>query len=1112
MDPPSRHVIWKYDYPALNKRSVIVGSLSNGMYEPLRLVSDTYPGVVSGVKVQGATALFIAVSILWALIWLSYRTYQVCLTPNDVLVDKLGLDIPPPPEVTLEEIGSRDIRIAWKYPDSHNSIHKHIIQVNGVRVGESKRSETAVSVSNLLSGHIYHICVIAISAANFQTSSAVLHVRTNYDDSQGENGVCGGPYIQAYAPRPSILTSPSAPVMTREHSSGPLQGKRSVAGRKGPLSASVTDYNTSHVTSDDGKGSSLEDSEETVERLAEQLKNMQQENDTLDRQICQEEKEYELSLGELEDRRDELRQRVKEKDEASGDLRKHINKLESLNRSAQSERSKREKQLQQKEAEKNKRADDIARWDAGVSEMRSAAERLQGEKAEIEKQSAKRLAEYRSKIRDEQTGMKALEEDIKVKGGRIKLLEEERRRLEGGDNEETKELDRLERERDCRWEIKMANLRAQYTSLINVHTQAQQQYYEAQERLKWITSQRPSTTLPYVPIPALDFDTARRANTYRRSRHRSSLTSNVSSPVSYSIAESTFQGSNSYRQLGTASPTVPPTSAFFNINNGMTIPDPADQLSPIRTEPSNPPMSPRADALLPSDLLGDEDQPPSSPQETTEFPTLPVSAAAPFQGLQNSPSPASSGSHPPSLFTSPRESIINLPESEHKSMQTAESQVSPDAAQSASRKLSGLFGFHRQRGRTMADGPMLGSLKPGQSQSFPRNMDLEDLDPIGTRRRRLSYTGGWANPMATLFPRSSTTHVTADSSSDRLPASRRAMFPSFFTTGKASNASSDMLENTDPKIGYNQFSPRHDPINPSILGTVRRDSLSPRPASTYSFDTLLPRPTSDVPPFGWPPPDIHRNGPLNVDWSTTGGAWSRSQSRRPSFQLGSSSHLPPAFPSDINFIDQPYEPQRPIQAPIGTRPPSSHRPMTPKLNPAAPSFKTLFGKKSERSKAKDMDTPKSHDEAQFENTSPTESRQSKDTRSIRTSAAESRESLERISSSTPSDVINSKESFIQKITRKGSSSKFNMPWKDRASLFSKKGEAAGQADVDDDGANEAQLGKSVDSAASNTPSVEKLNKSGFNLSFRRKSKKPDKTSEYNEKMSEAGDEDVFEEA
>lgn len=78
---------------------------------------------------------------------LLYRAWQVCQTPNEVLVDKLGLDIPPNPEVTLEEITAREIRLAWKQPDFHNSIHKHIIQVNNVKGKRcpSVRQETSLT-------------------------------------------------------------------------------------------------------------------------------------------------------------------------------------------------------------------------------------------------------------------------------------------------------------------------------------------------------------------------------------------------------------------------------------------------------------------------------------------------------------------------------------------------------------------------------------------------------------------------------------------------------------------------------------------------------------------------------------------------------------------------------------------------------------------------------------------------------------------------------------------------------------------------------------------------------------------------------------------------------
>ena len=40
-----------------------------GMYEPIYLAFDAYPTVVPRVRVRGVMALFLAASILWALIW-----------------------------------------------------------------------------------------------------------------------------------------------------------------------------------------------------------------------------------------------------------------------------------------------------------------------------------------------------------------------------------------------------------------------------------------------------------------------------------------------------------------------------------------------------------------------------------------------------------------------------------------------------------------------------------------------------------------------------------------------------------------------------------------------------------------------------------------------------------------------------------------------------------------------------------------------------------------------------------------------------------------------------------------------------------------------------------
>lgn len=532
------------------------------------------------------------------------------------------------------------------------------------------------------------------------------------------------------------------------------------------------------------------------------------------------------------------------------------------------------------------------------------------------------------------------------------------------------------------------------------------------------------------------------------------------------------------------------------------LPDQAEAMrAELEASFNNPQMSPRADALLPSDLLGDEESP-ELPRPITRPRFSNVESPNPqLESFPHGPpTPVSSGSQPGSLFPSPHE---------NPNRQETDSPLGPagDAPKSASRRLSGLFGFNRPRGKTLAEEPpLLGTLKPGQSQSFPRNID--EMDPIGSRRRRLSYTGNWANPI-TLLPRSNTTSVTADSSSDHIP-SRRAAFSSIFSPSRFGFGSSGLKsgDQSDLNTGYNQFSPRHDPIDPSsLLGTVRRGSISPRPSSTFSFDNQLPHPSTDNRHFGWPSAEKNRS-PLAFDWASP-STWSRNQSRRPSIQYGSSSHLPLGLSGEPDFLQDSFERQsRPLQAPIGTRPSSSHRPLTPKLNPTAPTFKTIVGKMSdtdkEKGKDKDLDVPFGFP---LDEGSLSESRDSKDSRPA--TATDSCESLERMPSGASVDTGPSKESFIRKITRKGSSGKFGS-WKDRSGLFSKKGDS--QGDIEEDANGESQLGKSFDSAVSSTPSGDKSNRSSLGF-FSRRSKRSDKSaSESNERASETGDEDIPEQA
>jgi len=413
--------------------------------------------------------------------------------------------------------------------------------------------------------------------------------------------------------------------------------------------------------------------------------------------------------------------------------------------------------------------------------------------------------------------------------------------------------------------------------------------------------------------------------------------------------------------------------------------------------------------------------------------------------------------------------------------------------------MSSMFGLNRQRGKTLADQPpLLGSLKPGQSQSFPRNMD--EFDPATQPRRRLSYGGNWAFPGTLL--KSNGGSDEKDQENSRLSATRRPfLFPGF---GKSATATAS----------YDPFAARSGSFDPGLRG----DTSSPRPSSTYSFDKM-PRPSMESQFRAWAneKPPI-RNSPLAPDWGSL-HSFSRSHSRRPSVVYGSTSNL--SLPHADEEVVEGRKISRPLQAPIGTRPASSQQNATPKLNPAAPSFTMFFSKKSEKIKDKEKSRAKDSKErvGDWETNSPPESRKSRDTSSIAAtiSTIES-EPLDRTMSATSAQIsVEStpvKPTFISKLTRKASSNKFGS-WKDKGGgLFSRKDATTPNGENEEEQGSSEHLGKSLESIAT-TPGTDdkKSTRSGLsNWNFMRKSKRGPKEdltaseiSESSERTSEVGD-------
>jgi hypothetical protein len=1021
-------------------------------------------------------------------------------TPNDILVDKLGLDIPPSPSITLEYISEREVQISWQYTDISKSLESHAVEVNSKIVGETKKNETACSILNLTPGTVYDIRVFTISGTAFKTPSQVLRLRTptasqppSHDGSHDEAIT-----IRAYAAKVPVSHAPaSAPLMAREHSGGHPAARRGTLARR--VSPATMQQEVNGVQVEDSRSATDDEADGNLASLSQRLRDIQQDIDTTEGQITADEEEYGNALKELEAERDKLKAQLKERDEASSDLRRQVHKAEAAARTAQSERAKKERLLHQRENQRKKRSDEIARWEDQISSMAEEVAGVELQKAAIEKRNQSDIREIRRKIEEEQKEVRLLDEENREKALQIKLLEEERQQMNvDEETDESREADRLEKERDEHWQRRLYELGQQYNGLHSAVLQAQQLYDVARDRLAYCESARRATAASFAPgLPApIDMDAVRRGmRPARKPRHNLSLTSSVSSP----------RGAGSYDTYGTptgfsainASPTIVGPS-FFNAKNGMTLVAPPESPEDDKEKydlTSGAPMSPRADALLPADLLGDEsaddipDEAAEGPTRTIDedmpksnFPRLGPPSLREQENTPGSPSPLSSSSK---SFSSPRESFtqMQMQDGDQASLRSGQesfpTENDGDVAQSNSKRLmSNLFSFNRQRerGKTSADqSPALGSLKSGQSQSFPRNFG-DDLDPKA--RKRLPYGGNWAFP-GNFLPRSST---------EKESSTTRKALPGIFSS----------LNRSAATPSYDPFASRSNSIGePSI----RIDGSSPRPSSVYSFDKM-PRPSMESQFHAWGAEKSGlRGSPLGPDWASMHSAYSRNASRRPSVHHGSTSNLSLTVAADADYLE-PDEPQRVIQAPIGTRPTSSQRPLTPKLNPAAPSFTTGLFNRKDRSKVKDKLV-----EIPADDNSPPTSRKSKETPSM-VSTVESRDSLERTTSghsivagTSQGEVTPAKPTIFSKITRKASSNKFGS-WKltrERTanSAPSVNTDLEGSAADETTGSYE-QLGKSLEST-STTPSGEKDRDAGNIESLRErveasKDKKASRTS------------------
>lgn len=1026
---------------------------------------------------------------------LTYRAYLVLNKPLDELVGLLGFEVPTGPQVDLAGVKADGLVLHWKPRDDRKTTHRYDIQVNGAIVGEVSHADTSIVIANLCPEKLYIVRVITVNSVDFRAASEPIRVYTkssasgdfyhassaSLDDYEGPTGPPTVSPVKRV--QDSSAPPPTPPPMIRESSSGPGQPKRSLIGRRpSPAVLGIDTQNLGYENDHE------EDAAESQHALTEKLDEIGRETTDIDRQIQEDDHEAGLAKVALVKERDELRADLREKEETSRDLRKQVNTLERNNQTAQNKKNAQEKALQQKLSERQKLKDDAVRWEAEITEMKAEITSMHAQKASFLAEAETEKAALQEKQNQELHTLKTIEDENREVGLQIKQLEREATNSPSNaePNEYNDALAVQELEEDRYWHERLRSIEEQYVAAAQAMENARRLCFEATGNLAMAKQRHADMAHVASAVPIFDQPISR-ANSQRHNRRQlgAPATTSQSSASPFPVTTTpTFTNG-----ITSISPTFTTTaSPFFNINNGMTLDRPMNGVhfedADVEKLTGGAPMSPGAGAdLLPADLLSNADEEPrgflgpaapiksrqnsdgdSEGRQHSTAQMLPGLGALPGLGVlpglgasnqANGPaSPGSIRSHSPILFASPGASASNLvfnsPEnaldSDRRSVRSSRSNraASGSMMHSGSRftQILGLDKLNRQRGKTLSDdGPALGSLTKSQSQSMPRGADEppEEESSLG-RRRNSSHSGNFFGGMLTRNSAHSKSTGEDSMPTQKHIATRRRPF--------------------------NMFGSKTDGWA-AILGADNRPS-SPRPGSTHS--TELPRPSGDSTNWGfWPSavePFGQRSSPLSADWVSSrpemtpsnlpwGG--SRVASRRPSVQQGPSSGIPDFILEDDDHSDD-DENYMPLP-PIGTKPAQMPpRVPSPKLNPAAKDFKSLFSRSEKKARKDDADKkendvttplasrseqmPFGSPEMDYDHSSPALSRRSRDNRSIATADSSmnefsTRNSLDRSVSFTPSEMQtpaslastagSNKESFMAKLTRKSSSGKFSLP-------------------------------------------------------------------------------------
>lgn len=683
-------------------------------------------------------------------------------------------------------------------------------------------------------------------------------------------------------------------------------------------------------------------------------------------QYAKDEADSKLQEDQLKREKERKRQTLKEKEEQTAQLKALVRTTMEQMRAAEKERAKKEQSLKDKETKKAKIRDSITKLEQEIERMKKERKNFQAQKADLLQKRDKEVRSLDDANKELYDKCSELESELKEKGKQLQDLKATREMLPGADDEQWKEEDeRMAQE----WDTNRRGIHSRLVSELKLAHQLDQQIQSLNDQVT-VAMQQQQVYFQSGGAAPVDYDSSMSVQQKRLSANGSSLREQDTPPP---------------HPLPTSDGSYAPPSGYvhapFPPRLFLDDPDPTDEPhTEAEFKIASGPLSPLAQTLLPSNIFDEmEDFDDDDMGESYVRDSIGVTEDDPQSPASSSPSFRA--------FSSPHGSNQNLsysPYADSVDRNSLNPNQAPNSPAATSHRFSTFISsFQRNRGaKQMEDaGPPIGTLKSGQSQSFPRGTEEGE---ISEPRRRFPWVG-----------RSS----------------------------------------TGPDGHFSLSGKRMSPIKPP--NGADRDHDGSRPASIASSD--MPRPSTDSGSiWGQPGEGVVAKNRL---WQAEVGRWpSRNNSSRRTSIHGPGSLMTTTLASADDEILDEYEMRNPQTSAsqvgvIGSGHPAGARFVNQRLNPNAPTFMGNFFRK-DRSKSRDvapsLELPPTDD-------SPSESRISRDTHSIHTqtsvSVSESHESLmlDGSTSNAPSDMNSlsgslpkDAENKVKKLFRKGSSSKFSL--------------------------------------------------------------------------------------